>query len=201
LNNSKNQTHPVNKQRKEPSLGIRPMSESQMLVFDIETNGLLHDVSEVHCLAIYDAQKEETFVFNNQPNNTYPITEGLHWLTEADVIVGHNIIGYDLPVLRKIYPWFKYDGTAIDTLVLSRSYHPNLMEIDKRRNVPRMPLQLYGRHSLEAYGYRLGEYKGEFGKTSDWKEWSQEMQDYCVQDVQVTTKLCEHFRPYMTRIG
>ena len=116
-------------------------------------------------------------------------------------IVGHNIIGYDLPVLRKIYPWFKYDGTAIDTLVLSRSYHPNLMEIDKRRNVPRMPLQLYGRHSLEAYGYRLGEYKGEFGKTSDWSQWSQEMQDYCVQDVNVTTKLCEHFRPYMTRIG
>ena len=177
------------------------MSQSQMLVFDIETNGLLHDVSEVHCLAIYDAQKEETFVFNNQPSNTYPITEGLHWLTSADVIVGHNIIGYDLPVLRKIYPWFKYDGTAIDTLVLSRSYHPNLMEIDKRRNVPRMPLQLYGRHSLEAYGYRLGEYKGEFGKTSDWHEWSQEMQDYCVQDVKVTTKLCEHFRPYMTRIG
>ena len=38
-------------------------------------------------------------------------------------------------------------------------------------------------------------------KTSDWKEWSQEMQDYCVQDVQVTTKLCEHFRPLMTRVN
>ena len=75
------------------------------------------------------------------------------------------------------------------------------MDIDKRRAWPRMPLQLYGRHSLEAYGYRLGEYKGEFGKTSDWKEWSQEMQDYCVQDVQVTTKLCEHFRPLMTRVN
>ena len=68
------------------------------------------------------------------------------------------------------------------------------MDIDKRRNIPRMPLQLYGRHSLESYGYRLGEYKGDFGKTSDWKEWSQEMQDYCVQDVNVTTKLLEHFK-------
>ena len=74
-----------------------------------------------------------------------------------------------------------------------------MMDIDKRRNIPRMPLQLYGRHSLEAYGYRLGEYKGEFGKTSDWKKWSQEMQDYCVQDVNVTTKLCDHFRKYLTR--
>ena len=177
------------------------MQESQMLVFDCETNGLLHDVHEIHCIAIYDSQKEETFVFNDRGGNCPPITEALHWLTSADVIAGHNIIGYDIPVLRKTYPWFKYDGDVLDTLVLSRLYHPNLMEIDKRRNVPRMPMQLYGRHSLEAYGYRLGEYKGEFGKTSDWKEWSQEMQDYCIQDVNVTTKLCEHFRPLMTRQG
>ena len=52
-------------------------------------------------------------------------------------------------------------------------------------------------HSLEAYGYRLGEYKGDFAKTTDWKEWSQEMQDYCVQDVNVTTKLWRHFLPYL----
>ena len=174
------------------------MPEKQMLVFDCETNGLLHDVSQIHCLAIYDSEKEETFVFNNNGGDCYPITEGLHWLNSADVIAGHNIIGYDIPVFRKVYSWFNTDADIIDTLVLSRLYHPNMMEIDKRRNIPRMPLQLYGRHSLEAYGYRLGEYKGEFGKTTDWQDWSQEMQDYCVQDVHVTTKLCEHFRPYLT---
>ena len=177
------------------------MSEKQMLVFDCETNGLLHDVSTIHCIAIYDSQKKETFVFNNNGGDCYPITEALHWLASADVIIGHNIIGYDIPVLRKTYPWFEFSGDVIDTLVLSRLYHPNIMDIDKRRAWPRMPLQLYGRHSLEAYGYRLGEYKGEFGKTSDWKDWSQEMQDICVQDVQVTTKLCEHFRPLMTRVN
>ena len=177
------------------------MSEKQMLVFDCETNGLLHDVSTIHCIAIYDSQKEETFVFNHQGDQCGPITEALHWLSSADVIVGHNIVNYDLPVLRKIYSWFKSSADVIDTLILSRLYHPNMMEIDKKRNIERMPLQLYGRHSLESYGYRLGEYKGEFGKTSDWQEWSQEMQDYCVQDVQVTTKLCEHFRPYLTRVG
>ena len=176
------------------------MSEKQMLVFDCETNGLLHDLSEIHCIAIYDAQKEETFVFNNQGGDCYPITEGLHWLSSADIIVGHNILGFDLPSFRKIYSWFEYNGNAIDTLVLSRAYHPNLLDIDHKRKWARMPLQLYGRHSLEAYGHRLGEYKGEFGKTTDWSSWSQEMQYYCVQDVQVTTKLCEHFRPLMTRV-
>ena len=60
-----------------------------------------------------------------------------------------------------------------------------------------MPMQLYGRHSLEAYGYRLGEYKGDYGKTTDWREWSQELEDYCIQDVRVTKKLCDHFRPYL----
>jgi len=174
------------------------MSEKQMLVFDCETNGLLHDVSEIHCVAIYDSQTEETTVFNNNGGKCRPITEACHWLSTADVIVGHNIIGYDLPVFRKVYPFFHTTAEVVDTLVLSRLYHPNMMEIDKRRNIQRMPLQLYGRHSLEAYGYRLGEYKGEFGKTTDWQDWSQEMQDYCVQDVHVTTKLCEHFRPYMT---
>ena len=169
-----------------------------MLVFDCETNGLLNDVSEIHCIAIYDTEKEESYVFNNMPNNSYSVIEGLHWLSSADVIVGHNVINYDLAVFRKIYPWFESSADVIDTLILSRLYHPNMMEIDKKRNIARMPLQLYGRHSLESYGYRLQEYKGEFGKTTDWQEWSQEMQDYCVQDVKVTTKLCEHFRPYLT---
>lgn len=177
------------------------MQESQMLVFDIETNGLLHDVHEIHCIAIYDTTKEESFVFNDRGGKCPPITEALHWLASCDVIAGHNVLNFDIPVLRKVYPWFEYNGNVLDTLVLSRLYHPNLMEIDKRRNVPRMPMQLYGRHSLEAYGYRLGEYKGEYGKTSDWQNWSQEMQDYCEQDVKVTTKLCEHFRPLMTRQG
>ena len=75
------------------------MSESQMLVFDCETNGLLNDVSEIHCIAIYDSTKEVTFVFNNQGGDCYPITEALHWLSSADVIVGHNIIPFDIPVL------------------------------------------------------------------------------------------------------
>ena len=169
-----------------------------MLVFDCETNGLLHDATEIHCLVIYDTEQDEYFVFNNQGHKCYPITEGLHQLTDADVVVGHNVIGFDLPVLNKVYPFFNTKAQIIDTLILSRLFHPNMREIDDKRNIPRMPLQLYGRHSLESYGYRLQEYKGDFGKTSDWKEWSQEMQDYCVQDVKVTTKLCEHFLPYLT---
>ena len=179
-------------------------------VFDIETNGLSFTKEDprIHCIAIHWAEDERTEVFNDEKysesakelpmGSSYSITTALSYLEVADVIVGHNIIGYDLPYIHHLYPWFNPRGTIIDTLLLSRLYHPNLLDIDKKNAYKNMPTKLYGRHSLEAYGYRLGVYKGDFAKDTDWKEWSQEMQDYCIQDVKVTEKLCDHFHPYLT---
>ena len=166
------------------------------LIFDLETNGLLHNVTHIHCLAIYDTETKQMLTYNDE-GNTEPLTRGIQRLEDASEIVGHNIINYDIPVIRKLYPWFSNVGRVLDTLVLSRVCHPDILSIDGKHKWKNMPLQLYGRHSLESYGYRLGEYKGSFGKTSDWKEWSQEMQDYMVQDVVVTTKLWKHFQPYL----
>ena len=168
------------------------------LVFDLETNGLLNDVTRIHCIAIYDSTTDEIETYNDEKNNKYSITEGLNKLLVADTIVGHNIIGFDIPCISKLYNYFTPRPRIVDTLLLSRLYHPNIYDIDHKHKWRHMPLQLYGRHSLESYGYRLGEYKGEFGKTSDWSEWSQEMEDYCAQDVEVTKKLCDHFHPYLT---
>ena len=168
------------------------------LVFDLETNGLLHDVTRIHCIAIYDSTTDEIETYNDEKNNKYSISEGINKLLVADTIVGHNIIGFDIPCISKLYNFFTPSSRVVDTLLLSRLYHPNIYDIDHKHKWRHMPLQLYGRHSLESYGYRLGEYKGEFGKTSDWSEWSQEMEDYCAQDVEVTKKLCDHFHPYLT---
>ena len=176
-------------------------------MFDLETNGLLNDATRIHCVALHWCQDNQTESFNDEkyaesPKDlpmgaNYSITTALTHLEVADVLVGHNIIGFDIPIIKRLYPWFNPSGTIGDTLLLSRLYHPNLLDIDKKHGWNHMPLQLYGRHSLESYGYRLGEYKGNFAKTTDWKEWSQEMQDYCVQDVVVTNKLCKHFHPYL----
>jgi len=167
------------------------------LVFDIETNGLYDDVTHIHCIGIHDLDAKETYVFNGQ-GNAHPITKGVQLLEDANSIVGHNIIGYDIPVIRKLFPWFSPSGVVMDTLVLSRIYHADILKVDQARKWKHMPIQRYGSHSLEAYGYRLGEYKGGFGKTADWKEWSEEMQEYMLQDVKVTTKLWDHFRKYLT---
>ena len=185
-------------------------------MFDLETNGLIHDATRIHCVALHWCEENITESFNDEPyskepkelpmGSSYSVTTALGYLECADVLVGHNIIGFDIPIIKKLYPWFNPSGIIMDTLLLSRLYHPNLLDIDQPLDpvtevrTPRwrhMPLQLYGRHSLEAYGHRLGEYKGNFAKTTDWSEWSQEMQDYCVQDVVVTHKLWRHFLPYL----
>ena len=189
-----------------PSLETKPSTGP--VVFDLETNGLLNDATRIHCIVLHWLEEDRTEVYNDEPYakspkelpmaSNYSITTAISHLEVADTIIGHNIIGFDIPIIKKLYTYFNPSGTIVDTLILSRLYHPNLFDIDKKRNWKHMPLQLYGRHSLESYGYRLSEYKGNFAKTTDWCEWSQEMQDYCIQDVVVTNKLCKHFLPYLT---
>ena len=180
-----------------------PNSETKRTIgtvlFDLENNGLLNDATHIHCACLHFLETGETYTFNDEcpgKGMSDPVVRAVQYLQLADTIVGHNIIGFDLPVIKNIFPFFEYSGRVIDTLILSRCYHPNLLDIDK--NSRKIPEKLYGRHSLEAYGYRLDAHKGDYGKTTDWKEWSQEMEDYCVQDVMVTKKLCEHFHPYLS---
>ena len=171
------------------------------MIIDLETNGLLNDATRIHCAAIHYCDSNQTDSYNDESPGkgmSSPVVRAIQYLEMADYIIGHNIVGFDIPIIKSIFSWFNPTGIIIDTLILSRLYHPNLLDIDKAHAWKHMPLQLYGRHSLEAYGYRLGEYKGNFVKTTDWKEWSQEMQDYCIQDVVVTTKLCKHFLPYLS---
>lgn len=90
-----------------------------MLIFDIETDGLYEEVTRIHCLAIYDTLTDKVHIFDP---TTLPIEEGIRMLQEAEVICGHNIIGYDIPVIKKLYPWFDFRGEACDTLVISREF-------------------------------------------------------------------------------
>ena len=177
------------------------------MILDLESNGLLNKASRIHCVALHYCDENITEAYNDEripsddpkylPMGNRSITTAITNIETADVIVGHNIIGFDLPLIKRLYPFFTYPPVIVDTLLLSRLYHPNLYDIDKKQEWKDMPTKLYGSHSLKAYGYRLGLHKGDFGEDTDWKEWSQEMQDYCVQDVKVTEKLCEHFRPYL----
>ena len=162
-----------------------------MLIFDIEANGLLYNVTSIHCLVIFDTETDQTLVFNDE-GSSEPIVRGIQQLMDADCIAGHNIIGYDIPLIKEQFPDFEFQGELIDTLVLSRLFYPHIIDRDYERRPEGMPKKLYGRHSLEAWGYRLKCYKGEFGKQPEnFKVYTPEMLDYCIQDTLVNQKLWE----------
>ena len=111
---------------KKHSSSTKPTQVGRTLIFDIETTGLLHDLSCIHCLVIYDVEADQTTVYNDE-GSADPVVRGVTYLEEADCIVGHNIIGYDIPAIKKLYPWFDPKGEIVDTLVLSRQYHACLL--------------------------------------------------------------------------
>ena len=157
------------------------------LLFDLESTGLLRCGSTIHCLVIRDTDGD-TQVFDYKPERA--VIQGVKLLENADVLIGHNIISYDIPLLKEQYPDFEYDGELMDTLVLSRLYYPNIIDRDYERRPQGMPQRLYGRHSLEAWGYRLKCFKGDFAKHEGaWDSYTPEMLDYCIQDTEVTLKL------------
>ena len=161
------------------------------LAYDIETDGF--DSTVIHCLVTQDLDTGQVLQYNDRGGDCYPISTGINYLAEANIIVAHNGIGYDTPQIKKHYPFFDHHH-QIDTLILSRFFHTDLLDKDLKLKRPMMPAKLYGSHSLEAWGHRLKCHKGEFAKHTDWSEWSQEMQDYCVQDVAVLVQLWEHFQ-------
>ena len=154
------------------------------LVFDFEANALLEDVSVLHCMADHDLV---TGV--RQSFTPLKVEHGLRRLMQADLVIGHNVIKYDLPVANKLYPWFAIDrAKVIDTLVLSRLIFSDLSDQD-RSNRAKIDAKLYGSHSLKAWGQRLGIHKGDY--TGGFDEYSPEMLAYNEQDVEVTTRLYE----------
>lgn len=127
--------------------------------------------------------------FADQPGYR-PLIEGLKLLASADLVVGHNVIDFDLPAIKKVYPTFRLKPGCVirDTLVLSRLFWPHIKDRDfKLAHLGTLPKKLIGRHSLEAWGYRLGNYKGEF--KGPWEFWTPEMHEYMEQDVHVTASL------------
>lgn len=163
---------------------------NQTLLFDIESTGLLRRGSRIHCIVARDMDDiQEPLVFDNRPDQS--INLGIEQLKRANVLVGHNIIGYDIPLIQEQYE-FDFEGELIDTLVLSRLFYPHILDRDYERRPAGMPQKLYGRHSLKAWGYRLRCFKGDYAEHEGaWDKYTPEMLDYCIQDTLVTFKLYE----------
>ena len=163
------------------------------LTFDIETDGLIRQgLSKIHCIVIQDLDSKEEYRFD--PTN---YRDGLQMLLQADELWGHNIVGYDIPAIQTLFPNWRPKALVRDTLILSRLLFTDILDRDFRTRPATLPANLYGRHSLESWGHRLGVHKSDFGKglDGDWSVYTTDMLDYCAQDVVVSVALAELFLP------
>jgi DNA polymerase III alpha subunit (gram-positive type) len=148
------------------------------LVFDIETNGLLDVITTIHCLTIVDVETNELYTFHNsdQLDRSGTLLEGLTLLAKAEVIIGHNIINFDIPAIQKIYPQFNNSFKKYhDTFILSQMLYPNEMQM----------------HGLEAWGRVIGIAKPEH---EDWSKLTEEMLVRNKEDVKINTVIWNKFK-------
>ena len=142
------------------------------LVFDIETNDLPPNVKKIWCIVAKDLDTKHVYTFGPET-----IEQGVSFLQRADYLVGHNIIGFDIPVIEELMDVkLGREGVSIvDTHALSRLFNPT-------RD---------GGHSLAAWGSRLGTAKIKF---EEFGRYSGEMLEYCIRDVELNEKVYHELR-------
>ncbi len=127
-----------------------------MIYLDLESDGL--DPTRIWCVVTRE----------NGVNQIHTSPETLSEALRSSVsVVGHNLIGYDLPVLNRLWGLSVESERIIDTLVLSRLADPSKS----------------GGHSLRNWGNELGFPKGDH---NDWTCLSADMIKYCIRDVELT---------------
>lgn len=149
----------------------------KLLVFDSENAGGFWDTAtKIWCVCIYDMEEKQLYKYG--PDQ---IEEALDHLNRGDVLIGHNIIGHDFPVIRRLHKRDFKHKKIVDTLLVSRQQRPN------RSVPPHCPVK-HAPHSVEAWGYRLGHRKVDH---DDWENYSPEMLHRCGEDVLINVKIYE----------
>jgi len=141
------------------------------LGFDIETNNLLPDVNTIWILTIVNRDTGIVTEYSDWDNELPSLSKGLDHLKGADILFGHNIIGYDLIVLRKLAGWSPSPKTSIiDTWILSQ-----LVQYKRKH-----------KHGLEGWGEYLHKPKVE---NEVWDHYAPIIRERCKQDVLINLEV------------
>ena len=156
----------------------------RIVVSDIETEGL-DGCEKLWLCGGKDLQTGEVTRFDNCHEDPVAKAAAIEWYENADLIVGHNFIQFDaIQLNRLLKPRLIDPKKVIDTLIISR-----LLDYD----IP-TPKGARFPHSLQAWGIRLGEHKGDF---HDFSQFSDEMVEYWYQDIETSHALFNHFSEYI----
>ena len=140
-------------------------------ILDIETNGLLNEATNVHCIVAYDIDGKKPYVFKgDECRARFP-----NFARNVSQFIMHNGLSFDAPMLNKLCGTKIKDNSILDTLILSQLFNP----------------MRDGGHSLESWGERF-----EFPKGSieNFDYYTEEMLEYCKQDVNITYKLYNYLK-------
>lgn len=147
------------------------------VVFDCETNGL--DPTVVWCIVCKDLEEKTHRVFTHEGAFGYDDLDAFNeYAKGVDVWVAHNGISFDVPVVNRLLGTGINEQKVVDTFIVSRLIN----------------YSGYRTHSLEEIGLSLGEPKSHF---NDWANLTQEMIDYCIQDVVVNEKIFLAYKRYV----
>lgn len=141
---------------------------------DIETDSL--NATVIHCIVVQPSWSRKKLLFTNLTEDENEKTRFWLLCQQVDTWVFHNGIGFDVPTINRLLGEYIKPERVMDTLVLSRLIDYNIQD----------------GHSLRAWGIRLGLHKGDF---KDFSALSDEMIEYCANDVDVTQRLYKKFLP------
>jgi len=144
------------------------------VVIDIEANGL-ENPSKIWVIVCKDIDTGEYSIFRENDIESF-----ITYSKRVSLWIGHNILGYDFPVLAKLHPGFNYEpDTCIDTLIIS-----------KLVDYPRSG------HSIENYGEEFGLEKITF---NDFDKYSIDMETYCIRDVDICERVYRKYSNYISK--
>lgn len=175
-------------------------SKGRRLVYDVEANGFLNEVTKIWCFYFIDIDTNEGFLFHDFdgycgykgvdevgkeytiPTKVGSIRQGAVFAHKAKQLICHNQLGYDQFLIKKFFPKFKirYNYPEIrDTLLESQ-----VQWFDRR------PVKGYkGIHGLAVWGARLGIRKPEI---EDWSVFSPDKLNRCIEDVKINHLVANH---------
>ena len=140
-------------------------------ILDIETNGLLNEATNVHCIVAYDIDGKRPYVFKGEECRVrFP-----NFARNVSQFIMHNGLSFDAPMLNKLCGTEIKDDSILDTLILSQLFNP----------------MRDGGHSLESWGERFNFPKG---SVESFDYYTEDMLEYCKQDVNITYKLYNYLK-------
>jgi DNA polymerase I-like protein with 3'-5' exonuclease and polymerase domains len=137
-------------------------------ILDVETDGLLNEAHNVHCIVAYDIDNKKPYVFKLEECQA----KFRHFAKSVSQFIMHNGLSFDAPVLNKLCGTQIKDDSILDTLILSQLFRE-------------------GGHSLESWGER---FKLPKGSVESFVYYTEDMLEYCKQDVNITYKLYNYLK-------